>query len=261
MEHKNKNSKNTKKNKKENKHKDNSEHKSIKVIKRNKANTVHQYLVAIKNVILSNTRATLKQVMATMKINETARYEFTKKFLRETTHNFFGTWEPEHKFVQYLATNVASATGVITTVNSITNQGLALYDEFEVIFDEVRPTGPFSIHYFNGITNNSTYPLSQWAVGVIDYADGTALPSVEVAMSYDTHKCFVLNPVYTGWDTEVRWEGRIQGTPDRDWIATSATGTYAYWKAYNFFNVSGTTTYGVTQYRIVMQFRQIGGGS
>jgi hypothetical protein len=177
-----------------------------------------------------------------------------RRYLQESARTVFGTIEPVIRFHRNGAATLAGTTGVFNPVVSIGNQPSALYDEFEAIFDEVRAAGAFQAIFHSLVTSTA----HEWAVGVIDYWDATALSSVEVAQSYDTQKTFCLNPYIVGGQSDVVWDGHVQGTPDREWSGTSSNVVYAYWKAYNYVGVTGSTTYGALDYVLMLQFRAIG---
>lgn len=235
-----------------------SKNKKVKVvsIKISKGSRMGIFIEAIRNHLscLGPFRGT-KASLESLKKNQPVLYQSTRKFLRAMSKDILGTWEPVHKFRLGSVQTVTGSTAIITTVLGISFQGCALADEFELIFDEVQPVGPFQVTFHSYITSTT----HEHAIGVIDYDNNGVLASIEGALAYDTAKIFVLNPYFVGEESVPKWEGHVQGYPDKNWISIASTSNVAYWKAYSYANTTGSTTYGTLNYTCLFRLRQMVG--
>jgi hypothetical protein len=223
-------------------------------VKINNVNRVGMFLEAAKLVMLSGTSHTkLQSAVQYMKRDKPDLLRFKRDSVRDLSRNILGTWEPTYKFRKVSLSPVAVAAGVTTTVIAISNQDLAAYDEFEALFDEVQPVGPFSVTYLTVITSTAHYYL----VGAIDYEDNTALSNLADALSYDTAKVFIANAYLINPSSNTKWYGHVQGYPDKDWVDATTTANYAYMKFYFYGPGSVTETPGYMFYTIHLRFRQV----
>jgi hypothetical protein len=230
--------------------------KLVQAVKLSKSNRILMFITAAKNHLSSFTTVkALKPAMESLKRTNPEIFTMVRKFFRTMTNEILGTWEPEHWFRLGTVSTVVGSTGIITTVLGINFQGCSLADEFEAIFDEVQVVGPFHVEFRSYVTSTT----HEYAIGVIDYDNNTVLASIEGALAYDTAKIFVLNPYYVGDESIVHWTGHIQGGPDDNWISIASVSSVAYWKAYSYANVSGSTIYGTLSYRLLCRLRQMVG--
>lgn len=247
-------SKGKKKHKKKKEHDSNVSFLLGRPVKLNNANRTSMFLEAATNIMLSGTSHTkLSSAVQFMKREKPDMLRFKKNSVRELSRNLLGTWEPTYKFKKASLSQVTLTVGVVNTVVAISNQDLAAYDEFEALFDEVQPVGPFTVHYLAILTSTTHYYL----VGAIDYEDNTALSTLTDALSYDTAKVFVGNPYLVGPSSNTKWYGHVQGYPDKDWVDATTTANYAWVKLFMYGNSSASETAGFIYYTIHLRFRQV----
>jgi len=174
---------------------------------------------------------------------------------RSLVRELFGTHEPSFHLHSFQGA-VTSVTGVLNTVLSIGFQSCVDYSALAAVFDEFKFVGPFEVKYYPATTpgNAATGKLAT-AVAVLDYGEGGALASTNLALAYDTARVFALE----AFDFRSRdsWSGHVQGQPDKQWESADTNLIVCYWKVYNYANVTGSVTFGNCQFYIDIQFRQI----
>jgi len=188
-----------------------------------------------------------------LKTNNSPQFQTTSATLRNLVRKVYGTYMPKLPFRSYDPAVLTVAAGVLNTVVTLESSILAGFGYYASIFDEYRPGGKFRVKY--GVVTAGV----MYAVGVIDYADATALATTAEGMLYDTAKVFLLcNSVITK-DSVTEWEGHLMGQPDFAWLATNVTSTdFAYWKVYGVYNLTNTIV-GILWFEDVMiEFRQQG---
>jgi hypothetical protein len=194
-----------------------------------------------------------------MKTSEPLKYSTTRTMFRNMSRDAFGTWAPSIKFRSAAGATIVSVTGIITSVVRLRPADLCYFNAFSGIFDEFRFKGQikgvFRPAYEPG-TSGLTWPF---AVGVIDLVDSTVLASTAGALMYDTAQIFALGVAKAG-PVHSEWQTRLIGQPDLVWLDTSSQSTdVAYFKTYNYANVSGSLTYGYFEWHAEIEFRQLYG--
>jgi len=197
---------------------------------------------------------------SSMKTGDVDKFTSFRSLFRNMSKDIFGTWMPKIKF-HSTSTSIAGVTGVLNTVVRLRAADLAYFSSLAGIFDEFQFAGPIELLFrptFEIATTGNIWP---YAIGVIDLVDSTALASIGGALFYDTSKIFLLAmPRASGGDPIVRWDTRLLGQPDLAWMDTGVTTTDVAWfKTYNYLNVSGSNTYGAVEWICQIQFRQLYG--
>lgn len=190
-----------------------------------------------------------------MKTGDLGRYTALKSLFHNASKDIFGTWMPKIKF-HSTPIALSSSTGVLNTVLGLRSGDLAYFPAMGGIFDEFKFAGPIEMVYrptFEITTTGNTWP---YAIGLVDFVDSNALVSISGSLFYDTAKVFLLAMPKSG-EIITRWSERLLGNPDDVWMDTGLYTTYiAYFKTYNYLNVSGTVTYGYMDWEAQLEFRQ-----
>lgn len=195
-----------------------------------------------------------------MKTGDEKKFGNLRTLFRNMSKDIFGTWMPKIKF-HSTSTAIAGVTGVLNTVVRLRAADLAYFSSLAGIFDEFQFAGPVEALYRPAYEVATTGNIWPYAIGVIDLVDATALASIGGSLFYDTAKIFLLAmPRASDGAPIVHWETRLIGQPDLLWMDTGTTSTDVAWfKTYNYYNVSGSLTYGVVEWICMIQFRQLYG--
>jgi hypothetical protein len=188
---------------------------------------------------------------------EPSKFNSTRSLFRNMSKDVFGTWMPKIKF--YTTPNAVTPTaGILTTVNRLRAADLAYFNSFSGIFDEYRFSGPVRAFFRSTYAPTAAASSIAYGTGAVDLVDGTAMASVAGALMYDTAKIFPLNNPYR--HPEEVWDTRLLGQPDLIWEDTSVQNVdVAWWKVYNFANLTGAVTYGYVNWEAEIEFRQLYG--
>jgi len=199
------------------------------------------------------------------KLIDPQTYDLYKKMFIQMGREIFGTWAPKLKLKSASdltgGTSLATSTvGILNQVIAINVASLANISLLWGIFDEYRPVGPFSVFFFplNTSTNRN------YAVGVVDYSNNSALGSISEAISYDTAKIFDAFPYHMQNVAVQKWKGFLVGEPQLPWTSTGGDANLGYMKFMNFSSSllwpQSSNAFGVVSWKIEIEFRQMNQG-
>lgn len=214
----------------------------------------------LSNVVGNGTPEEVFSRFQGLRSGDTKKFETMRSMFRNMSKDIFGTWMPKIKF-HSTSTNIACVTGVLTSVMRLRAGDLAYFTSLAGVFDEYRFAGPVEVNYRPTYEVATTGNIWPYGIGVIDLVDSTVLASIGGSLFYDTAKIFLLAmPRASEGAPVVTWKTRLLGQPDLAWLDTAATTTDVAWfKTYNYLNVSGSVTFGATEWVVEIEFRQLYG--
>jgi len=195
-----------------------------------------------------------------MKSGDSQKFGTMRTMFRNMSKDIFGTWMPKLKF-HTTTTSIAGVTGVLTSVMRLRASDLAYFNSLSGIFDEYRFSGPVKVNYRATYEIASTGNIWPYAIGVIDFVDSTVLASIAGALFFDTEQIFLLAmPRASEGSPIVTWKTKLIGQPDLVWLDTGVQSVDVAWfKTYNYLNVTGSLTYGAAEWVAEVEFRQLYG--
>lgn len=165
-------------------------------------------------------------------------------FLRNHIKTVLGTQEPVIRCRSTFGT-LTSSSGTLTQVvplSFVTMTGIT-GDFWAELFDEVQFLGA-EIHYKSALQSSATNAHAYF-VSVVDYRDGTVLPSSDAALSYDTMRILSVYSHIAQTETQ---QVQPQGQPDKVWLASTDTTTNLAWLKHHELYLLPNATVCMTYY-------------